>query len=67
MRNYGRRGEGAELAAGMVVLAIEPIVSAGGRIAARAGRLDGADGSAMAHFEYTVTITEDGLLVLTAG
>lgn len=69
VRNYGQRGEGVELVAGMV-LAIEPIVSAGGtelRLDPDGWTVRTADGSATAHFEHTVAITEDGPLVLTAG
>ncbi|MHB1701007.1 MAG: type I methionyl aminopeptidase [Acidobacteriaceae bacterium] len=65
--NYGRRGQGVKLKAGMV-LAIEPMVNAG---AAEVKVLqDGwtavtVDGSLSAHFEHTVAVTEDGPLVLT--
>ena len=65
--NYGRRGKGAKLKAGMV-LAIEPMINAG---AAEVKVLkDGwtavtVDGSLSAHFEHTVAITKDGPLVLT--
>jgi methionyl aminopeptidase len=65
--NYGTRGHGQKLKAGMV-LAIEPMVNAG-----RPGvqvLKDGwtavtEDGSLSAHFEHTVAVTEDGALVLT--
>jgi methionyl aminopeptidase len=65
--NYGTRGRGQRLQAGMV-LAIEPMVNAG-----RPGvqvLKDGwtavtEDGSLSAHFEHTVVVTEDGVLVLT--
>lgn len=65
--NYGRRGQGVKLKAGMV-LAIEPMVNAG---AAEVKVLqDGwtavtVDGSLSAHFEHTVAVTEEGPLVLT--
>lgn len=66
--NTGRRGRGAELAPG-VTLAIEPMVTLGsGRVAV----LDDdwtivtRDGSAAAHWEHTVALTEGGLWVLTA-
>jgi methionyl aminopeptidase len=68
VRNYGRRGEGVELVAGMV-LAIEPIVSAGGtqlRLDPDRWTVRTADDSVTAHFEHTVAIIEDGPLVLTA-
>ena len=65
--NYGTRGKGPRLKAGMV-LAIEPMINAG---AAEVKVLkDGwtavtVDGSVSAHFEHTVAITRDGPLVLT--
>lgn len=66
--NTGRRGRGAELAPG-ITLAIEPMVTLGsGRVA----ELDDEwtivtrDGSAAAHWEHTVALTEHGLWVLTA-
>ena len=65
--NYGTRGKGVELAAGMV-LAIEPMVNAGGY--ATRSMDDGwtvvtADGSLSAHFEHTVAVTDAGPRVLT--
>jgi methionyl aminopeptidase len=65
--NFGRRGQGMPLKAGMV-LAIEPMVNAG-----RPGvqvLKDGwtavtEDGSWSAHFEHTVAVTKDGALILT--
>jgi methionyl aminopeptidase len=65
--NYGQRGKGPRLKAGMV-LAIEPMVNAGG--AAVKVLPDGwttltVDGSLSAHFEHTVAITKDGPRVLT--
>ena len=65
--NFGTRGKGPRLKAGMV-LAIEPMINAG---AAEVKVLkDGwtavtVDGSYSAHFEHTVAITKDGPLVLT--
>jgi methionyl aminopeptidase len=65
--NYGTRGKGPRLKAGMV-LAIEPMINAG---AAEVKVLkDGwtavtVDGSYSAHFEHTVAITKDGPRVLT--
>jgi methionyl aminopeptidase len=66
--NYGRPGRGPRLQRG-VALAIEPMVTQGDR----ATRLLGddwtvvtADGLWAAHFEHTVTPTEDGPWVLTA-
>jgi len=65
--NYGTRGKGPRLKAGMV-LAIEPMINAGG--AAVKVMPDGwttltVDGSLSAHFEHTVAITKDGPRVLT--
>ncbi|WP_242340101.1 MULTISPECIES: type I methionyl aminopeptidase [Anaeromyxobacter] len=67
--NFGTRGSGTALRPGMV-LAIEPMVNAGGRAVETLE--DGwtavtADGSLSAHFEHTVAITEDGPEVLTLG
>ena len=65
--NFGRRGAGASLSPGLV-LAIEPMVNAGGR---RVEILDDgwtavtADGSLSAHFEHTVVVTENGPEILT--
>ncbi len=65
--NYGTRGKGPRLKAGMV-LAIEPMINAGG--AAVKVLPDGwttltVDGSLSAHFEHTVAITKGGPRVLT--
>jgi len=66
--NYGRAGTGPVLQVG-VVLAIEPMVNAGG---ADVRSLDDGwtvvtvDGSLSAHFEHTVAVTHEGPLVLTA-
>jgi methionyl aminopeptidase len=65
--NYGQRGRGVELAAGMV-LAIEPMVNAG--TSATCSLDDGwtvvtEDRALSAHFEHTVAITESGPEVLT--
>ena len=65
--NYGVPGQGARLTEGMV-LAIEPMVNAGG---ASVKVLDDGwtavtqDGSLSAHFEHTIAITNDGPLVLS--
>ncbi|MFN2432858.1 MAG: type I methionyl aminopeptidase [Gemmatimonadota bacterium] len=65
--NYGVRGQGLRLKAGMV-LAVEPMVNAGG---APVETLEDdwtirtVDGSRSAHFEHTVAITEHGCRVLT--
>ena len=65
--NFGTRGKGPRLKAGMV-LAIEPMINAGG--AAVKVLPDGwttltVDGSISAHFEHTVAIMKDGPQVLT--
>ena len=66
--NYGRPGRGVRLQEGMV-LAIEPMVNAGG-IAVRTltdrWTVVSADGSRSAHFEETVAVMADGPAVLTA-
>lgn len=66
--NYGTRGRGRRLAAGMTI-AIEPMLNAGD---ARVRVLDDgwtvvtADAALSAHFEHTVAITDEGPTVLTA-
>lgn len=66
--NYGRAGHGTRLVPGMTI-AIEPMVNAGGW---QVDVLDNdwtvvtADNSLSAHFEYTVLITENGPVVMTA-
>ena len=65
--NFGRPGEGEVLKTGMVI-AIEPMVVAGK--ATTVQKSDGwtyatADGSLAAHFEHTVAVTENGVLILT--
>ncbi len=65
--NHGRAGTGPKLRTGMV-LAIEPMVNAGG---AETALLDDgwsvvtADGSRSAHVEHSIAITDDGPEVLT--
>ncbi|GHH85756.1 methionine aminopeptidase [Streptomyces sulfonofaciens] len=67
--NEGRPGRGVPLRAGMV-LAIEPMVIAGGRdgyhTAPDGWTLRTDDGSRAAHAEHTVAITERGPRILTA-
>ena len=65
--NFGTAGTGPRLKAGMV-LAIEPMVNAGG--AAVDLLEDGwtavtQDGRRSAHFEHTVAVTENGPDILT--
>ena len=65
--NYGEPGRGPELEAGMV-LAIEPMVNAGGpevRVGDDNWAVYSSDGSLAAHFEFTVAVTEDGPRILT--
>ncbi len=65
--NYGTEGRGTRLCAGMV-LAIEPMVNIGREDVKEMG--DGwtvktADGTLSAHYENTVALTSDGLIVMT--
>jgi methionyl aminopeptidase len=65
--NFGTRGKGPRLKAGMV-LAIEPMINAGGaevKVLKDGWTAVTVDGSYSAHFEHTVAITKDGPLVLT--
>jgi len=66
--NYGRKGSGTRLKAGMV-LAIEPMINAGS-YQTRGPYADGwivytADDSLSAHFELTVALTPEGPDILT--
>jgi methionyl aminopeptidase len=66
--NFGSRGKGPRLKAGMV-LAIEPMINAGKpevKVLPDGWTAVTIDGSYSAHFEHTVAITKDGPLVLTA-
>jgi methionyl aminopeptidase len=65
--NFGTRGKGPRLKAGMV-LAIEPMINAGGagvKVLPDGWTTITLDGSLSAHFEHTVAITKDGPKVLT--
>jgi methionyl aminopeptidase len=65
--NFGPRGKGPRLKAGMV-LAIEPMINAGGagvKVLPDGWTTITLDGSVSAHFEHTVAITKDGPQVLT--
>ncbi len=65
--NYGKRGKGTKLKAGMV-LAIEPMINAGAagvKVLKDGWTAVTVDGSLSAHFEHTVAVTKDGPLVLT--
>ena len=64
--NFGKPGRGPKLRPGMV-LAIEPMVNAGGpdvKMDPDGWTARTADGSLSAHFEYSVAITESGPRVL---
>jgi methionyl aminopeptidase len=66
--NFGRPGQGVLLVEGMVI-AIEPMVNAGGPdvvLDDDGWTITTKDGSLSAHFEHTVAITSDGPRVLTA-
>ncbi len=65
--NYGERGKGPRLKAGMV-LAIEPMVNAGGSdhvVLDNGWTAVTKDRKRSAHFEHTVAITEDGHEILS--
>jgi len=65
--NYGPKGKGLQLKAGMV-LAIEPMINAGGhevRVLKDGWTAVTNDRSLSAHFEHTVAITSEGPEILT--
>jgi methionyl aminopeptidase len=65
--NFGRRGRGMKLRAGMVI-AIEPMVNAGKpdvQVLGDGWTAVATDGSMSAHFEHTVAVTATGARVLT--
>ena len=65
--NYGKKGTGPTLAAGMTV-AIEPMATLGDHrvfVEADGWTIKTRDGSLSAHFEHTVLITENGYEILT--
>ena len=65
--NYGQRGRGMKLKAGMVI-AIEPMVNSGGasvRVLEDKWTAVTQDGRPSAHFEHCVAITKDGPVILT--
>jgi methionyl aminopeptidase len=65
--NYGKAGKGTPLEEGMV-LAIEPMTTAGRpgvRVGGDGWAIFSQDGSAAAHFEFTVAITAAAPLILT--
>ncbi len=66
--NYGKKGTGLSLVAGMTV-AIEPMATLGDyriKTDADGWTIRTADGSIAAHFEHTILITHDGAEILTA-
>ncbi len=65
--NYGRRGRGVTLQAGMVI-AIEPMITRGSpknETLANRWTVVTRDRSTAAHYENTIAITDDGPLILT--
>ncbi len=65
--NFGKKGEGTLLKAGMVI-AIEPMLNegdAGVKLAKDGYTYITKDGSRSAHFEHTVVVTEKGADILT--
>src|SRR5215813_9859390 len=67
VRNFGRKGQGAELTEGMV-LAIEPMVNSGrpeARVLGDKWTAVTVDGSYSAHFEHCVAVTKQGPMILT--
>ena len=65
--NYGRRGTGMRLKAGMTIC-IEPMINAGTHkvVFHKDGwTVTTMDGKPSAHYENTVLITEDGVEILT--
>lgn len=65
--NYGKKGRGLKLKAGMVI-AIEPMITAGSyrvRVEKDGSGVVTVDGKPAAHFENTIAITDEGPLVLT--
>ena len=65
--NYGRRGTGMRLKAGMT-LAIEPMINMGTyqvKTLSDKWTVVPSDGLPSAHYENTVAITEDGVEILT--
>ena len=65
--NYGHRGKGLRLAAGMTI-AVEPMVNAGGFDVVQLDdgwTVETEDGSLSAHYENTILITKDKCEILT--
>ena len=65
--NYGKRGRGVRLQAGMVI-AIEPMITLGSygtEVLANGWTVITDDHKAAAHYENTIAITKDGPVILT--
>lgn len=65
--NYGHKGTGPHLKAGMTI-AIEPMATLGGHkvyVANDGWTVLTSDGSLSAHFEHTILVTSDGAEILT--
>jgi len=65
--NFGVRGKGYELKAGMV-FAIEPMVNEGTwevKVLKDGWTVETADGGLSAHFEHSVAITDEGPVILS--
>jgi len=65
--NWGKRGQGLLLKAGMP-FAIEPMLTAGDYRTRQLGdhwTVVTVDGSLSAHFEHTIVVTENGAEILT--
>ena len=65
--NFGTKGEGEKLVAGMV-LALEPMANVGTskiKLLSDGYTIVTRDGSRSAHFEHTIAITEKGTIIIT--
>ena len=65
--NFGTKGRGVRLCSGMVI-AVEPMVNIGAPdVIEKSDKwtVVTADGSLSAHYEHTIAITDDGVIVLT--
>ncbi len=65
--NFGTRGRGVRLCAGMTI-AVEPMVNIGSPEVSETKdkwTVVTADGSLSAHYEHSIAITDDGVIVLT--
>lgn len=65
--NFGTRGRGVRLCSGMTI-AVEPMINIGKPDVAEKDdkwTVVTADGSLAAHYEHTIAITDDGVIVLT--